>query len=369
MAESQRKNDKTFAIAGDRTSPTLQWVGDGLQKVLVKHGHEFQAEPMPDVRFVLNFVDPAKPRPFRRKAQATFVMGISELEGQPEVMRAGYPVLVRSLSNMMMLLVHGEGGLEAHFLTIEQGHYIVTYRQGEDEAFFEEVYERIEPLASSELVINNVFETDLEEELWDGDENTRQLEEAGRFLDSMNLLPAPFPVQEILEERDLRHIYRLYGLGGLSYGNLSARRDATRFWMSASGVDKGKIGTIGEDILLVKDFDEKSPALILSVPPHAQPKRVSVDAIEHYMIYREHPDVGAIVHVHAWMDNIPVTEMNYPCGTREIALAVSELVRQQPEPARAVIGLKNHGVTITGRSMREILERVEGKMSPHVPMS
>jgi hypothetical protein len=34
-----------------------------------------------------------------------------------------------------------------------------------------------------------------------------------------------------------------------------------------------------------------------------------------------------------------------------------------------VIGLKNHGVTITGRSMDEILERIDGKLIPQVPMA
>lgn len=162
---------------------------------------------------------------------------------------------------------------------------------------------------------------------------------------------------------------RLYGIGGLSYGNLSARKDEKRFWMSASGVDKSKLEVIGRDILLVSDFDPKTPAMILSVPPNVQPRRVSVDAIEHWMIYREHPEVGAIVHVHAWMDGIRSTEINYPCGTIQLATAVAELVRQEPDPSRAVIGLKNHGVTITGHSLDEIFERIEGKIIPQVPMS
>ena len=38
---------------------------------------------------------------------------------------------------------------------------------------------------------------------------------------------------------------RLYQVGGLSYGNLSARKDVTRFWMSASGVDKSQLEVAG----------------------------------------------------------------------------------------------------------------------------
>ena len=55
---------------------------------------------------------------------------------------------------------------------------------------------------------------------------------------------------------------------------------------------------------------------------------MSVDAIEHWMIYREHPDVGAILHVHAWIEGTVATEINYPCGTVELAESVAELVRQ-----------------------------------------
>src|SRR4029079_3676785 len=106
------------------------------------------------------------------------------------------------------------------------------------------------------------------------------------------------------------------------------------------------------------------------VPPQVEPRRVSVDAIEHFLIYREHPHVGAIVHIHAWLrDPIPSTQVNYPCGTYELATEVAELVRQAPDPSRAVIGLKNHGLTITGRSIREIFDRIDGMIVPHVPMT
>jgi len=63
-----------------------------------------------------------------------------------------------------------------------------------------------------------------------------------------------------------------------------------------------------------------------------EPRRVSVDAIEHWMIYQEHPGVGAIVHVHAWVDGIEATDVNYPCGTEELARAVADLVRAEDDP-------------------------------------
>jgi ribulose-5-phosphate 4-epimerase/fuculose-1-phosphate aldolase len=235
--------------------------------------------------------------------------------------------------------------------------------------YFQQIYQRMEPLASSTLIIDNEFEPDLPEELWEGDEVTEQVRQAAKKIDEMNLFPAPFPIQEILPPEDFRHVKRLYGIGGLSYGNLSARKDERRFWMSASGVNKGNLRRIGEDMLLVKRFNEARKTMELSVPPHVTPRRVSVDAIEHWMIYTEHPKVGAIVHIHAWMDGIPSTQINYPCGTVELARAVARLIREADQPDRAIIGLKNHGLTITGRDLDDIFERIDGRIIPQVPMA
>ena len=94
---------------------------------------------------------------------------------------------------------------------------------------------------------------------------------------------------------------------------------------------------------------------------------MSVDAIEHWMIYREHPDVGAILHVHAWIEGTVATEINYPCGTVELAESVAELVRQAPDPSRAVVGQRNHGLTITGHSLDEIFDRIDGRSSARSP--
>ena len=218
-------------------------------------------------------------------------------------------------------------------------------------------------------MIENIWTPDLEPELWDGDEITASLTAAGEQLEKLNLLPAPWPIEEILSPRDLAHVKRLYSIGGLSYGNLSARKDAHRFWMSASGVDKSNLREIGRDILMVTGYVPEERAMVLSVPPGIEPRRVSVDAIEHWKIYLEHPEVGAIMHVHAWVDGIAATEINFPCGTAELADAVAELVRAAPDPGRAIVGLKNHGLTITGPSLEEIFERVGPHIQRQVPMS
>jgi len=176
-------------------------------------------------------------------------------------------------------------------------------------------------------------------------------------------------VHEYLDERDLRHVMRLYQVGGLSYGNLSARKDANRFWMSASGVDKSQLEVAGRDILLVTGYDEEHARMRISVPPGIEPRRVSVDAIEHWMIYQAHPDVGAILHVHAWMEGIAATDINYPCGTQELAESVATLIDREPDPTHAVIGLRNHGITATGDTLTEILDRIESSILRQVPMT
>ncbi|WP_124726684.1 class II aldolase/adducin family protein [Staphylospora marina] len=359
-----------YYLAGDwNRTPTLQRFKEQMKQRLEATGYVPGDESGEDIRIVLNAVDPDHPRHFRRKGKGTFVVTVAESDRpMGHVLRTAYPVLVRSLGNLLIWLDRSADPANMWFVTLEQGCYSIP-EDPADGACFDKVFERLLPLATSRLVIDNIFEPDLPEHLHHGDDATRSLSEAGKKLDRMNLLPAPFPIEELLSPRELRHIKRLYGIGGLSYGNLSVRQEGNRFWMSASGVNKADLREIGRDILLIKDFDEEKAAMRISVPPHVEPKRASVDAIEHWMIYTEHPEVGAIVHIHAWMEGVRSTEINYPCGTVQLAEAVADLVRQADDPAAAVVGLKNHGLTITGRNLEDIFQRIEGKIIPQVPMN
>jgi ribulose-5-phosphate 4-epimerase/fuculose-1-phosphate aldolase len=365
--------DRTFARYGRPVTPTGAWFVEGLAAVLAAAGYEPQDEPGSDVQVVLHSVDGGAPRPNRRQTAPTFVVAIISVPGPvSDVLKAGYPMLVRALANLAVLIT--EDGAAAHFVTLEQGTYTVERHDGDDAAFFAAVLARVEPLASSRLVIANEFRPDLEPELWSGDAETAQLARAGERLAELDLLPSVFPVEDILSERDLRHVKLLFGLGGLSYGNVSARRQpptdsgwGPEFWMSASGVDKSRLRQVGREVLLVRGYDSVRDAMILAVPPDVDPNRVSVDAIEHWMIYQEHPDVGAVLHVHAWIPGTPATEINYPCGTLELARSVAELVRQAADPSRAVVGQRNHGLTITGHDVDEIFERIEGRVVRSIP--
>lgn len=347
-------------------TPHVRWFADGLRRRLHEHGHrETDNDDIPDL--AINFTDPHRPRPFRRKAQATFVVGVVEVDEQPDnLLQAAYPVLVKSLSNLLIYLVNTGERTGTYFITLEQGYYSVQAE--EENAYFDEVYQRIAPLASSRLVINNLFDESLPESLHDGDEVTAALARAGAKLDSLDLLPTPFPLESILGERDLNHVKRLFGIGGLSYGNLSARKSGDTFWMTGRGVDKGNLRQVGRDFLLVTGYEPEQDAMRVQVPPGIEPRGASVDAIEHWALYREHPGIGAIIHIHAWMEGISSTSVNYPCGTYELAREVAHHVSNSPDPTRAVIGLKNHGLTITGRSLDDIFERIDGRILPQVPM-
>lgn len=361
-----------FAVRDPEVMEPVRRFASGLEASLAERGHR-PVEDADEASLVVQAFRPDEPVAFRRRARSVFVVGLTAVDGPlEEPVERGYPLLVRSLSNLLVVLAGDGPRPTAHFFTPERGHYVVGdgSRTGTTGAgdYFDAVYRRLEPLASSTLVIDNVFETDLPADLRDGDEKTAALGRAGRRLDELELLPAPFPLEEVLPPTDRRHLEKLFGIGGLSYGNLSVRKDERRFWMSASGVDKSRLEEVGREILLVEGYDPERNAMVLSVPPDVEPRRVSVDAIEHWTIYRAHPAVGAIVHVHAWMDGVPVTRFNYPCGTRELAEAVARQVEEAEDPSRAVVGLKNHGLTITGRSLEGIFDRIERRIRPRVPM-
>lgn len=362
--------NKYYAIVNNQNqSPTMDRFASGLKRQMDQHGYLQHSSPEEEIQIAFNFVDPKHPKRFRRKGKGTFVVTITENDQKTDdVFKIAYPILIRSLGNFLIYIDRSGKELATYFITLEQGCYTTT-NQEMDSAYFEEVFQRLYPLATAQLIIDNQFDTDLTEDLWNGDEVTRKIYQAGKTLDQMNLLPTPFPIKHLLSPKDLRHIQLLYGIGGLSYGNLSARKDQKRFWMSASGVNKGNLKKVGQDVLLIKGYDESKQAMQISVPRHVKPRRASVDAIEHWMIYKEHPKVGAIVHIHAWMDGIPSTEINYPCGTLQLAQAVATQIRQSENPARAIIGLKNHGLTITGPDLDDIFERIEGRIIPQVPMS
>lgn len=349
----------------DEEEPALRWFEDGLRAYL----DPSSGSALPATQVVWHLFAHDEPRPYRRRSQATFVVGVTTGPApEGDRLAALYPLLIRSLSNLLVYLVpsaSGDGAPAAtYFVTLERG----CYTLGDADDYFAGVLERVRPLAGSHLVIDNNFVPDLPAELHGGNARTREMAEAAARLKAMDLLPAPFPIERLLAPRDYAHLRRMFQLGGLSYGNVSIREPGYGFWMSASGVDKSRLERIGEEILLVRRYDDATNRMVVSVPPDVQPRRVSVDAIEHFMIYEAFPQVGAILHVHAWIEGVPSTDVNYPCGTVELAQAVRQQLEVAADPGHAVVGLRNHGLTITGENLPEIFARVTPHLLRQIPM-
>ena len=49
-------------------------------------------------------------------------------------------------------------------------------------------------------------------------------------------------------------------------------------------------------------------------------------------------------------------------------MAVADIIRDEHDPSHAVVGLKNHGITVTGTSLEDIFERIEPVIEVQVPM-
>lgn len=339
----------------------------GLQGAMRAHGHTVCPPQEQDVNVVFYRVDAQNPSPFPRKHRATFAVGITRMASEAaHVLEHAYPLLIRSISNSLITVLEADPE-HPWIVTPELGCYQVQAGSGGD--LYEALYQHLAPMATSHLVIDNVFVPNLPEALCSGTAQTEELRWAAHTMDGWGLLPTPFPVQKVLSPAQWRYLKHLYGIGGLSYGNFSIRHDADSFWMSASGVNKGNLRDIGRDILLVTDYDREHNRIVLSVPPHVTPRRVSVDAIEHFMIYRRFPQIGAIVHVHAWVPGVPVTAFNYPCGTIEIGHEMVGLLSRDGHPERTIIGMLNHGITATGPNFHDIVARLADTIVPQVPMT
>jgi len=367
-----------FAVIKNDSDPERDRIAAAIERACLAHGHEL-GSPEEGARFVLNLTGPDSPRSFRRRAQSVFVFSLVTLARPPESLQAlrslCYATLVRTLSNILLCAVPKAGpaakgsepAYEMYFTTPEAGFYHLAFDP-------ERVYERIIPIAGARFAIANRFSEDLPERFWQTSPVVEQIKRGGNELDELGVLPAPFDLHAVLSERSIRHIYKLFEMRSLSYGNLSARERVpelgeTTFWMTARGVDKAHLSKIGWDILLVKGFDHEAVQALVSVPPDHDPKaRVSVDAVEHELIYRTFPRVGAIVHVHAWMDGVLCTGQNYPCGTIELAEDVARLLARTERPERTAVGLRNHGLTITGPDLDEIFSRIRGHLRTEVEM-
>ena len=167
---------RTFAWSGEPQGDRLRWFAAGLREVMLDQGYAEVETPGPDVAVVLHFVDPEAAKPYRRKNAPTFVVVLAELDAPADdMLRTGYPLLVRGLANLCVMVSPTSDGSIAQFVTLEQGTYAIDTGIGDDPYFFKSVFSRVEPLASSRLVIGNEFTDDLPDAMRAGDDVTRQI--------------------------------------------------------------------------------------------------------------------------------------------------------------------------------------------------
>jgi hypothetical protein len=114
-----------FYVSSHEDLPHLEWFFSGLRDVMVRRGHNYVDEA-DEASLVLNSFPRATPRLFRRRGQAVFVVGVTELgpglKSGHEVIPEGYPLLVRSISNLLIgVTAPRDAAPDAHFITPEQG--------------------------------------------------------------------------------------------------------------------------------------------------------------------------------------------------------------------------------------------------------
>jgi len=280
------------------------------------------------------------------------------------VVRA-YELGLRCMANLAGYTeVRGDGphDYEMTLITPERGHELV---QGSPEAA-DELFDTLVKRSDVTYVNDNVVHTDLPAALAAGTETTRKMQEIARRLDTLDLVPSAVSLDG-LSERAKRRFFKVLGVKQVSYGNMSARHDGASFWMTGRGVDKTNLEVVGRDIILVDRFDREERTVHLRVPEGFEDARSSIDTSIHAVIYEEWPDLGAMVHIHTFVDDIVYTDDHYPCGTVELCDSTMEGLRRTGNPGRTILGLANHGLLITGADLEDCWAQIEARVADMVP--
>lgn len=366
---------RAFATVRHGQAPLRDALAEELVRALLERGH-YAAAAGEVPGFVVQLTSATSPVGYRRRDASLAVVSLVEAHGPVDGWKdRAYTTLIRTLSNALLWIWPPDAGPGEQDRKPTVG--IVTPEAGFTCMPFEaqRVACALEPIVRSQFALGNDLTYDLEEHVGRSSPVVAELCRRGSQLASWGVLPTPFPLADVLPPADLRQLRRLFGLSGLSYGNLSAREDAPSvpegaFWMTGRGVDKARLAGAGRDLMLVTGLAPgPPPRMQVRVPAGTDPEaRVSVDAIEHLKVYRRFPEVRAIVHVHAWLPGVASTRQVHPCGTVELADEVAERLAEAPDPAAAVVGLRNHGLTATGRSLADVFDRLAGRLVTVVPM-
>ncbi|MFN2353970.1 MAG: class II aldolase/adducin family protein [Desulfopila sp.] len=142
-----------------------------------------------------------------------------------------------------------------------------------------------------------------------------------------------------------------------AYGNHSCRVSSSSFVITCSGMVPSRdmrqnnycelSYQEGDEVFLVKGQREPSSESFL-----------------HLLVYRNFPDVNAIMHGHSGLLNgfsrqlgLCETDKEFPYGTKELAYAAMQVLR----PEAPFILMKNHGFVATGPSIGQAAKTVLGQ--------
>ena len=138
---------------------------------------------------MLSLVEPDEAKPFRRGARGTAVLAVFERPEHPEPIEES---LARRLPDVAARARESRPRLRARRGRGSRRWSAAISRRDPEEELAKNVIERLVPLACPRLIIDNEFKTDLEPELWEGDEITESIRDAGVRLGAQP--PAePFP--------------------------------------------------------------------------------------------------------------------------------------------------------------------------------
>ncbi len=144
-----------------------------------------------------------------------------------------------------------------------------------------------------------------------------------------------------------------HGMAPANGGNLS-QRIKEGLVITSSGCNLGSIEQ--EELSWVESCSMEQEEV-----KYAGPERPSSEAMMHWLIYRDYPDAGAVVHAHdpaatseEIMRSLRETPREEPYGTAALARLAVETFRGGDN----IIVLKNHGYVAQGSNLRTATELV-----------
>jgi len=145
-----------------------------------------------------------------------------------------------------------------------------------------------------------------------------------------------------------------YGMAPQNGGNISVRL-RTGFAITSSGSNLGSL--ISEDVVQVEDCDLEHECVC-----YRGKLKPSSETFLHYLILRQHPAAGAVVHAHDPMTSraavlahgLVETPREEPYGT----LALARLALDAFASRRRIIVLRNHGYVCIGEDLEAAVETI-----------